>query len=175
MTKKSAFRRFTIPLIAAAAAIGLAGTTATAATTAVIDPAPIGANQFFHGDVNGLSANATITTDCPGPVRPNEMGHPVGNQYVAVLPGTSSGSAVDVGFTGSAGNSVRAALLLPISSGPASGITLGTLRDYVVRLTIPIDITVPCNGSADVVFTPLPTSDTAKSATVHVTLVSIGV
>jgi hypothetical protein len=170
--KKSAFRRFAIPLIAAVAAVGLAGTSATAA---IIDPAPIGPNQFFHGDVNGLSANATITTDCVGPVRPNESGHPVGNQYVDVLPGVSSGSAVSVGFTGSAGNSVRAALLLPISSGPASGIVLGTLRDYVVRLTIPVDITVPCNGSADVVFTPLPTSDTAKSATVHVTLVSIGV
>lgn len=168
---KSAFRRFTMPLIAALAVVGLAGTSANA----VIDPAPIGPNQFFTGDVNGLSANATITTDCIGPIRPGESGHPVGNQYVAVLPGASSGSAVSVGFTGSAGNSVKAVLALPVSSGPALSIALGTLKDYVVRLAIPVGITIPCNGPADVIFNPAPTSQTAKSAIVHVTLVSIGV
>lgn len=168
---KPAFRRVVVPVLGAIAVVGLAASTGNA----VIDPAPIGPNQFFTGDVNGASANGTITTDCVGPVVPGQTGHPVGNQYVAVNPGGASGSAVSVGFTGSLGNSVDVRLVLPISPGPAQGIDLGVLHDYVVRLPIPTDITVPCNGPADVVFIPQPNSPTAKNADVRVTLRSIGV
>ena len=163
-------RRLLLPAAVALAAVGLAATTASA----VIDPAPIGPNQFFVGDVNGVTANAVITTDCIGPVRPGQTGHPTGNQFVAVLPGPGSTGPATQGFTGSAGNSVRAVLSPPISSSNAP-ILLGTIKDYVVHLAIPTDITVPCNGPADVTFVPLPTSGTAKNAVVHVTLASIGV
>lgn len=166
---KPAFRRVLVPVLAAVAAVGLGAT----AGNAVIDPAPIGPNQFFTGDVNGLSANGAITTDCIGPIIPGETGHPIANQYVAVLPGPANGSNVSVGFTGSAGNSVEAVLVFP--TGSISGIVLGTLHDYVVRLPIPTDITVPCNGPADVLFIPQPNSQSAKSADVNVTLRSIGV
>lgn len=168
---KPVFRRVLVPVLGAVAAVGLAAT----AGNAVIDPAPIGPNQFFTGDVNGASQNGAITTDCVGPIVPGETGHPIANQYVAVSAGPSSGSNVSVGFTGSLGDSVEVDLVLPVSPGPAPGIEFGILHDYVVHLPIPTDITVPCDGPADVVFIPKPNSPTAKSADVHVTLRSIGV
>ncbi len=166
----SIVRRVAVPLAALVAAVTLAGT-----ANAVIDPAPIGPNSFFTGDVNGASQNGTIKTDCVGPIRPGEQGHPVGNQFVAVIPGASSTANVSVGFTGSAGNEVTVFLETPTSTGPVSTGLIGTLHDYVVHLTIPTSLVVPCDGSADVVFVPGPPSPTAKSAVVRVTLVSIGV
>lgn len=166
----SIVRRVAVPVAAFVAAVTLAGT-----ANAVIDPAPIGPNGFFTGDVNGASQNGTIKTGCVGPVRPGEQGHPVGGQFVAVIPGPSSGANVSVGFTGSAGNEVTVFLETPTSAGPISSALIGTLHDYVVHLTIPTSLLVPCNGSANVVFVPGPPSPTAKSAIVHVSLISIGV
>ena len=166
----SIVRRVAAPLAALVAVMTLAGT-----ANAVIDPAPIGPNSFFTGDVNGASQNGTIKTDCFGPIRPGEQGHPVGNQFVAVIPGPSSTANVSVGFTGSAGNEVTVFLETPTSTGPVSTGLIGTLHDYVVHLAIPTGLLVPCDGSADVVFVPGPPSPTAKSAVVRVSLVSIGV
>jgi hypothetical protein len=166
---KPAFRRVLVPVLGALSVVGLAAT----AGNAVTDPAPIGPDQFFTGDVNGLQANGVITTDCVGPIVPGATGRPIGNQFVAVLPGPATGANVSVGFTGSLGNSVEAVLVFP--NGSVSGIVLGTVHDYVVRLPIPTDITVPCNGPADVRFIPQPNSPSAKSADVNVTLRSIGV
>ncbi|HYS39693.1 MAG TPA: hypothetical protein VEO01_29095 [Pseudonocardiaceae bacterium] len=166
----SIVRRVAVPLAALFAAVALAGT-----ANAVIDPAPIGPNSFFTGDVNGASQNGTIKTGCAGPVQPGQKGHPVGGQFVAVIPGASSGANVSVGFTGSVGNEVTVYLETPTSTGPIGIALIGTLHDYVVHLTIPTGIFVPCNGPADVVFVPGPPSATAKSAVVHVSLISIGV
>jgi hypothetical protein len=166
----SIVRRVAVPLVALFAAVTLAGT-----ANAVIDPAPIGPNNFFTGDVNGLSQNATIKTDCIGPIRPGQQGHPVGNQFVAVIPGVSSGADVSVGFTGSVGNEVTAFLAAPSSTSPVTTGLIGTMHEWVVHLAIPTSLVVPCDGSADVVFVPGPPSSTAKSAIVHVTLVQIGV
>ena len=163
---KSIVLRGALPAAIAMALLGLTGT----AANAVVDPAPIGANQFFVGDVNGLSANAVIKTDCVGPIA---TGHPLPNQYVAVLPTTPSSSAAGVGFTGSVGNSVNVVLSLP--AGAAPGIALGTLTSYAVHLPIPTKITVPCNGPAAVGFIPAPTSKTAKTGVVDVRLLSLGV
>jgi hypothetical protein len=166
----SIVRRVAVPLAALFAVGMLAGT-----ANAVIDPAPIGPNNFFTGDVNGASQNGTITTDCIGPIVPGEKGHPVGNQFVAVIPGVSSGSDVSVGFTGSLGNEVTAFLEVPTSTGPVSTGLIGTMHEWVVHLAIPTSLVVPCDGTADVVFVPGPPSPTAKSAIVHVRLVQIGV
>jgi hypothetical protein len=163
-------RRAAVPVVAIAAVLGLAGTAG-----AVIDPAPIGPNQFFTGIVNGASGNATILTNCVGPIRVGETGNPLPNQYVEVSAGASSGSIVDVGFTGSAGNSVIVVLNTGTITGPVQTVLIGTLRDYVVHLAIPTGITVPCSGPGDVAFVPSPGSSTAKAAIVNVNLVSIGV
>jgi hypothetical protein len=72
-----------------------------------VDPAPIGPNQFFTGLVNGTNVDAVVTTDRIGPIVPGELGHPVSGQFVSVDPAGVSGSAADLGFAGSLGNSVR--------------------------------------------------------------------
>jgi hypothetical protein len=162
-------RRAAVPVAALVMAIGLAGT----ASAAVIDPAPIGPNQLFTGIVNGASTNAVIRTDCVGPIAVGQTGHPVPNQYVEVSAGPSASSIVSVGDTGSAGNSVIVVLNGGSSVTPTQTVLFGTLHDYVVHLPIPTGITVPCSGPGNVVFLPSPTSPTARSATVNVTLVSI--
>lgn len=154
-----------------AVAVALLAGTANAA----VDPAPIGPNQFFTGLVNGTNVDAVVTTDCVGPVVPGEMGHPVSGQFVSVDPAAASGSAADLGFTGSLGDSVQVFLGGPTASGPSSTGLVGTLNDYAVRLAIPTTIEVPCDGAGAAAFVPEPTSPTAKTAILDVTFRSIGV
>ena len=153
--------RAALPAAALVLLVGLAAP----AGAAVIDPLPIGPNQFFNGVVNDATANATIRTDCVTPVG---VGHPAAGQYVeAQLDAPPVAS--DLGYTGSAGRALAVTLQLPTSSG--LGI-IGTLSGYNYEFAIPTDITVPCTGSGAVVFTPTPTSSSARPATVSVTLVA---
>ena len=154
--------RFAVP----AALLALVGLTVPSAA-AVIDPLPIEPNQHFVGLVNGDAANATIRTDC---VLPSATGHPVPGQYVeAQLNSPVSGA--DTGFTGTAAHSLDVSLAFPTSSSSTT-VTIGTLSGYNIELAIPATITVPCSGSGVVAFAPTPTSLSAKSATVKVTLVA---
>jgi hypothetical protein len=138
------------------------------ATAATVDPAPIGPNQYFVGEVNGASANAVIQVGCFGPVVAGETGHPVSGQYVDVLPGASSSSA-GVGFTGSAADHVV------VDFGGTSTTTPVTLTAYGVKAEIPAGLNLPCSGTGKVQFVPAPTSSTARTATVTVTYQNIGV
>jgi hypothetical protein len=51
-------------VIAVAAATITAVAAAPASADALIDPAPIGANQYFFGDLNGRAGHATIKMGC---------------------------------------------------------------------------------------------------------------
>ncbi|HEX3782884.1 MAG TPA: hypothetical protein VHX38_24730 [Pseudonocardiaceae bacterium] len=148
-----------------AVALAILAATAAPAGAAVVDPLPIGPNQYFSGLVNGARADATIRTDCLTPVG---VGHPSAGQYVEGQL-NSPVSSNDLGYTGSAGRSLVVTLQLPTSSGV---IGIGTLSGYNYELAIPTSISVPCSGSGVVVFAPAPTSPTAKPATVSVTLAS---
>jgi hypothetical protein len=139
---------------------------AAPADAAVIDPLPITPNQFFAGFVNDVRANATLVADCAGVAR---TGHPGGGQTVSAQP--EAPASTDLGFTGSAGRSLVVSLVLSPASAP---IPIGTLSGFFVELAIPTSITVPCGGSATMVFAPSPTSMTARSATVSVTIISLG-
>jgi hypothetical protein len=156
-------RRATIPVLAAIAVFGLA----VPAGAAVIDPLPISPNQFFSGSVNGNQTNATIVADCVGVAR---TGHPAGGQYVEAQPAPGSGAAT-IGFTGSLGRSLTVSLVLAPATAP---IPIGTLSGYFIKLPIPTSITIPCGGTGQMVFAPSPTSPTARSATVSITIISLG-
>jgi hypothetical protein len=115
-------------------------------------------NQYFNGDVNGYtSGTAPIQVDC-------QTGQPLAGQYVEVVPGSPAGSSL-TGFTGSAGTAVTVTLDYPTGSGPK---TVGTLTAYGTELAIPTTLDLPCTGSGTAVFTPTPTSQTAKPATVPI-------
>lgn len=149
-------------LIAAAMGLSLAATASAAARQQ--DPVPIGPNEFFRGFINNHPpGKAVIIVICPGPVN---TGHPAAGQKIEVKTAQPA-STFDIGFTGSAGNRINAAL------APAAATTiLASFTSYFVPKNIPTNITVPCSGTGKVVFRPAPTSSTVKSAVLPVTFMA---
>ena len=152
-------------LIAPAAALVTAVTAAPAWADPVVDPAPIGPNQYFYGLVNDHAGQASILMGCFGPIRPGQTGHPLAGQTVKVFPAPAPTTS-DLGFTGSTADAV--AVRFP---SPTVTTTPVILRDYAVSAEIPTSLTLPCSGSGTVAFVPEPTSPTAHTATVTVTFV----
>lgn len=145
----------------------LGTTTASADIPPVSDPVPVGPGITFAGTVNGATSNARILTSCFGPITPGETGHPLAGQYVEAVSAANSGGIP--GYTGTAATQIAVTLTTTTS---ASTTALTTLYDIFLKVAIPTNATVPCAGSGTVGFTPLPTSPTARTATVSVTLVS---
>jgi len=165
MRRKLRISRVILSGVAACMVSAGTATTGPAAVAAspVIDPLPIGHNQFFAGYINGHPpGQAVIQTNCIGPIRPGQMGNPLPNQTVEVKPVVPSGT-VDVGYTGTAANSIVATLG---SAGSTAAIAIFT-GYYEIRY-IPTTITVPCYGSGTVIFIPQPGSPTARSAILDV-------
>lgn len=166
-------RSYAALAVAACAMAAVAATPAVAAVTpstashgAAIPVLLIGPNQYFSGYINGHPpGQAIIWTNCIGPVQPSQTGHPLPNQTVEVEPASPAGAAADLGYTGSAANSIVATL------GPSSTAfsAIGTFTAYDVIEYIPTTITVPCSGSGVVSFTPSPGSPSASPATLNVT------
>jgi hypothetical protein len=128
----------------------------------------IGPNQYFVGNVNGSAGNASILVGCFGPV--GGTGHPLQNQYVLASQVPASTTS-NVGFTGSAANSLVVSLRLITPSGSTGTYLIGTLTRYDTKLAIPTTLDLPCSATGNAVFAPAPTSPTAKSAVVSVTVV----
>jgi len=153
-------------LMLAAAGLALAAAPAVASAVGrVQDPVPIGPNQYFTGLVNGHPGHAVIRVVCPGPTA--TTGNPAGKQPVEVETAPSS-SAADVGYTGSTGRSVTAALSMPTLS-----IAIANFTSYYVKEDIPTNIAVPCSGSGSVTFGPEHGGKKAHAATLEVTFKSI--
>ena len=144
-------------MLAAMMALALTAGSAAAQTS-------IGPNQQFAGVINGSAAKAVVYVVCPGPVGPGSTGPPRSGQGVQVVENTGTG------FTGSAADHIVA------SFGSTTG-TAQTLvfKEYGVPQDIPTTFRLPCGGTGTVFFTPLPTSSTARSATVEVTFINIAV
>lgn len=152
-------------LAALAAGVLLAAGTAT--TAVAQDPLPVGPNLYFNGLVNGSTTNAPIQVGCFGPITPGETGHPLAGQYVEA--DTTIPSSTTTGYTGTAAHSLQVTLTSATGSSIA---TIGTLSAFYLRLPIPTTLSLPCTGTAQVRFTPQPTSPTARPATVQVNLLS---
>jgi len=120
-------------------------------------------NQQFVGLVNGATQNATIKMACFGPVRPGEVGHPFGGQWAEVL---KAEVIARFGYTGSLGTSIVADF-----GGTGATPQRLTFSSYGVQEAIPTSFLLPCYGSGTVVFSPEPTSPTARSFTVTVNFV----
>ena len=141
-------------MLATLAAVTLTATSAAAEQR-------IGPDQQFAGVVNGSAADATVYVVCPGPVFPGRTGPPVAGQGVQVVQNTGSG------FTGSAADSIVATF------GTATNTQSLVFKEYGVPQDIPTTFSLPCGGTGTAVFTPRPTSSTARSFTVRVTFVNI--
>ncbi len=143
------------------AAAGLALASAGVASAAGSLPVPIGPNQYYVGQVNGVSADAVVKTDCTEGTEVN--GHPLAGQTVMVT--LYDGVTTTWGFTGSVAHSVQVTIGGVATSLRSAGV-VGTTTNYYVTLPIPTSLTVPCSGAGVATFTALPTSTAAKAATV---------
>jgi hypothetical protein len=159
-------------------AIGAPG--ALADTGPVPVPVPVAPGQVFAGQVNGVTTGAAIKVDdCPvgppisafGAGADDEvvaLGHPAPGQTVsaALLGAVSSDTS---GFTGSAATSIAVRL------GDVSSVSSNAFRitAYGQQVAIPTGISVPCTGTGEVDFVPLPTSGTARTAVVKVAFFDI--
>jgi hypothetical protein len=132
----------------------------------------VGPHQIFVGLVNHQYGPANIAVGCVGPIRPGETGPVVGGQTVEILPAPSTASTA--GYTGSAGRRVVVSIVVPVVTPGGPQIPI-TLTEYGKPAPIPTSLMVPCSGSGIALFTPEPTSKTARSASVPVRFVSIGV
>jgi hypothetical protein len=122
---------------------------------------PVGPNQSFSGVVNGSTANATVYVVCPGPTHPGQLGRPFADKWQVILGGR--------GFTGSAGNRIVATISPPATAASS------TFTAYGVPQAFPATLLLPCSGTGTAVFTPTPTSSTARAAIVTVRFVNIAV
>jgi hypothetical protein len=146
------------------------------ATPAMADGGQVGPQQFFNGEVFGLSTSVSaqdvIQVTCAGPAA---TGHPVANQYVAAhqfFPPV----ATSYGYTGNFGTEIDVNLIYSIGTITVVTPTFAKLTYYDTKAEIPTSLTVPCNGTGVVVFTPSPDPDGSGIASdVDVTFESPGV
>jgi hypothetical protein len=102
---------------------------------------------------------------CFGPIVPGQTGHPLAGQTVKALPVTSPTSTT-VGYTGTAATSIAVTFTTPVLSGNPI-----VLHDWAISAPIPTTLILPCSGSGVATFTPVPTSPTARPATVAIAYV----
>jgi hypothetical protein len=121
------FSRWLVPV--GAVAVLLAG--AVQASAGVVDPEPIGPNQFFTPLVNGQSVAARIVVTCDDQTGLVPAGHPVAGQTVAVQRAFEVRHPGD-GFTGTAGTAVTVGL----NSSSATNLRI-VLRSYPHRRADP--------------------------------------
>jgi hypothetical protein len=162
-------RSRTFGTLAALALLGAAAGLSTA-MAASASPTPIGPHQLFLGQVNGVTTGAVIKVGCNGPVLPDQTGHPLAGQTVAVALALAVPVGADTGRTGDAADRINVAFGVPVSVGQQLSLTA-----YGVKAAIPISLNLPCSGAGKVAFVPAPTSATAVSATVVISYVGVGV
>jgi hypothetical protein len=149
----------------AAVSLGLSGVASAASSR-------VGPDQAFRALVNGRSgheAPVTIRMACFGPSLPGQLGHPMAGQTVKVLLRVHDGPGA--GFTGADATGIGVFFgPPPPTATPGSG--LASLSRYGVAKAIPTTLLLPCSGSGQVTFVPLPMSPpTSRPAVVPVTFV----
>lgn len=137
------------------------GAVAGAQTASVV----IAPRQMFIGLVNGQRSTGSVDVECPGPLRIGQTGYPAPGQTVGVSDQVPSLALA--GNTGSRGRSIVARFV----TSTAAALPTVTFTQYGTQ-AIPSTALLPCDGSGTVLFSPQPTSQTARSARVSVTFVS---
>jgi hypothetical protein len=125
----------------------------------------IGPRQTFFGLVNGAASGAKITVVCPEAVQPHEMGHPANGQTIAVRSPAPS-------TTASASTGTKATSIVAEFSTPSATAASSVVFARYGSKQIPTTLLLPCIGSGTIVFSPVPTSASARSETMAVTYVT---
>jgi hypothetical protein len=151
--------------VCSALAVVFAAGLVAAAPAAADVTYPILPKQYFAGVVNGSTGKAVIKVGCFGP---SAAGHPLPGQYVSVIPRPDS-KDTDVGYTGSAGTAVIVGFGNTVTGQPLR------ISTYYTSVEIPATLSLPCGGTGQVTFAPVPTSSDARTAVVVVAYESTGV
>lgn len=133
--------------------VGLCGGVAGATPTGD----KIGPHQAFTAAVNGqsgVSQPVVIRMACGGPVKPGQTGHPVAGQTVSVLRATTVSNPV--GDTGADSHQIGAFFGAPPPSATSPAAGNLNFQRYGTK-TLPVSDLLPCSGSGQVYFVPLPT------------------
>lgn len=135
--------------------------------------AHVGPRQYFTATVNGMTgetAPVVIKMVCAGP---SATGHPLAGQTVAVHEiFAPSGGTTALGYTG------RRATSIGVFFGPPPAISSTTAYINITRYgskAIPTTLTLPCSGSGQATFVPLPLNPSEHSIAVPVTFGNITV
>lgn len=137
----------------------------------------VGPKQYFTGVINGTDGNTatpiTIRMACFGPVRPNQTGHPMGGQTLAVhqlFPPTSTAGSI-----GNTGSDFEIGVFFnappPASAGAPPATVTPLFKNYDRSKPLPTSLTLPCGGTGTVWFTPIPVIPPSQSASVPVRFV----
>jgi hypothetical protein len=136
--------------------IGLQMAAAATAGAQTSAGGPIRPNQVFGALVNGqngASAPAVIEMGCYGPLKPGQTGHPLRGQTVTVY--QPEDIVGDFGNTGPDAHEIGAFFGPPPPASLAG--TSGPVFFHRYRtLPIPTSEILPCSGSGQVTFVPLP-------------------
>ncbi len=164
--------RIGITVITSVGLVGSALFLSSTAAQAVVGPGngPVAPHQFFGGLVNnsdGVGTPAVIKMVCPGPLRPNEKGHPIEGQTIGVF--QPEAILRTFGNTGAKGKRIVAEFGPATSTAAANNVVFTAYGSKA----LPTSLTLPCGGTGTVTFVPLPTSSTAKSTTVKVDFANI--
>ncbi len=161
------------------ARLGVAVVAALLSITAAIAPAAaagahreIAPHQAFQAAVNGLSGAGgpvTIAMACSGPIQPGQTGHPLPGQTVAVtfVP-VPQRSTVSLGYTGDRGTSIGAFFGAPPPAAPMGAMPSYIPFDRYGTRAIPTSMVLPCHGTEQVTFVPLPLDPSERSTAVPV-------
>jgi len=144
-----------VALVAPVGSVASAASAAAAAGSA--KGSVVGPDQVFRAQVNartGFPAPVTIQMACYGPLRLGQTGHPLPGQNVRVLLG--GGNVAQAGFTGPHAVSIGVFFGPPPPS--ASALTVLTVTRYGVPRAIATSLVLPCSGTGQVTFVPLPMS-----------------
>ena len=158
---------------AIAAPLAVAGTTIAGSAAG----GPVGPHQYFTASVNGSNGAAhpvVIRMACFGAIRPGQTGHPFAGQTVGVsrLPVPSPAAATTIGYTGDRATSIGAFFGPPPPAGAPVPPSAGYV-DFTAYGTqaIPTSLLLPCGGSGQVTFVPLPLDPSERSVAVPVEFV----
>jgi hypothetical protein len=162
-----------VPRTLAVAVLTVTVAIATSVSAAGASFAKVDPRDFFTATVNGSTGETgpvTIFMACAGPTFPGETGHPLAGQTVGVkrVPPPSSGTSA-LGYTGTSGTSIGAFFGAPPPSTPATSSYVSF--DVYRTKAIPTTLVLPCGGSGQVTFVPLPLQPPAQSIGVPVKFV----
>ena len=167
--------RLALPVLAAALVVASSGALAADAGAAVPPQGKVRPNQIFSASVDGqlgVGTPATIRMACFGPLRPGETGHPLAGQTVEVF--RPEVIAASQGFTGPDATSISAFFNAPPPSPAAASSGNVSFTRYAVPKRIPRSLVLPCAGSGNVYFVPLPGSPLGSTTDAVVPVTYVG-